>query len=139
LEAVGKLFRHTPTVRAAVAIGGPRYLWLTPDTRDWCFPPDGHPDSRVTAKALAHLGDQINAFVLGQFMEDGVDMKRLEPTENGVWEIRSYFNKPFLRVFGWFVLPKLFVAAQCKVRDDLEKNAWAKMGQYPSRDGSVSR
>jgi len=59
-------------------------------------------------------------------MEDGVDMKRLEPTENGVWEIRSYFNKPFLRVFGWFVLPKLFVAVQCKVRDDLEKRRGPK-------------
>jgi hypothetical protein len=68
----------------------------------------------------------MNAFVLGQFMEDGVDMRRLAPIENGVWEFRSYFNKPFLRVFGWFVLPKLFVAAHYKVRDDLEKTRGPK-------------
>jgi hypothetical protein len=126
LEAAGGLVRHRPTVRAADAIGGPRHLWLTPDTRDWCFPSAQHPDARVTDEALAQMGDRMNAFVFGQFMEDGIDMKRLEPVENGVWEIRSYFKKPFLRVFGWFVLPKLFVAAHCKVRHDLEETRGPK-------------
>ena len=68
----------------------------------------------------------MNAFVLGQFMEDGVDMKRLEPTENGVWESNRIFTSRLLRVFGWFVLPKVFVAAHCKVRDDLEKTRGPK-------------
>jgi hypothetical protein len=80
----------------------------------------------VTDEALAQMGQQLNAFVLGHYMEDGIDMRRLEPIENGVWEIRSYFKKPFLRVFGWFVLPTVFVAAHYEVRDDLEKRRGPK-------------
>jgi hypothetical protein len=50
-----------------------------------------------------------------------------DPADKGIWEIRSYSNKPFLRVFGWFVLPKWFVAAQYRFRADLEPtngNKW---------------
>jgi hypothetical protein len=65
---------------------------------------------------------QMNAFVWGQFMDwrDGIDIKRLDPHEKDVWEIKSHLKKPQLRVFGWFVLPKWFIATNYAVRDDLE-------------------
>jgi hypothetical protein len=54
-------------------------------------------------------------------MEYEVDIRRLCPDEVDVWEIKSHLKKPQLRVFGWFVLPKWFVAVHRAVRDDLEK------------------
>jgi hypothetical protein len=101
---------------------------MTPDTHRWCFPDDAHPDARISDAALAHLADQMNAFVWGQFMDwrDGVDIKRLDPHEKDIWEIKSHQKKPQLRVFGWFVLPKWFVATNYSVRDDLEPTSGPK-------------
>jgi hypothetical protein len=81
---------------------------MTPITFDWCFPQNAHPDARISDASLAHLADQMNAFVWGQFMDwnDGIDIKRLEPRDRDIWEIKSHL--------------KLFVATNCAVRDDLE-------------------
>ena len=68
----------------------------------------------------------MNAFVLGEFIEYAIDIRRLCPPKMDVWEIRSHLKKPQLRLFGWFVLPKLFVAAHPKVRADLEKSKGPK-------------
>jgi hypothetical protein len=69
----------------------------------------------------------LNAFVLGDFMDyGGVDMRRLCPDDKDIWEIKSHLKKPQLRVFGWFVLPKYFVAVHQVVRDDLEKKKGPK-------------
>jgi hypothetical protein len=54
-------------------------------------------------------------------MEYEVDMRRLCPQALDVWEIRSHVVKPQLRLFGWFVLPKLFVVVHGAVRDDLDE------------------
>jgi len=62
-------------------------------------------------------------------MEYGVDVRRLCPREVDVWEIKSLLVKQQLRVFGWFVLPKLFVAVRGAVRDDLEKIRGPKWDQ----------
>lgn len=116
------LVRYKPTIIRPDHADGPRQLWLTPETSKWCFPDDDHPDPRVSDKSLAHLGDQMNAFVRGEYMDyrDGVDIKRLKPEEKDIWELKSYLHKPQLRVFGWFPLPKWFVATNYAVRDDLE-------------------
>jgi len=122
LQETGALVPYKPFIQRPPHEQGPRSLWLTPETFDWCFPSDAHPDARITDASLAHLADQMNAFVWGQFVDyrDGIDMKRLEPHSEDIWEIRSHLKKPQLRLFGWFVLPKWFVATNFAVRDDLE-------------------
>ena len=129
LAKSGKLVPHEPTVPRDPHPQGPRSLWLTPDTRDWCFPAGAHPDARIRDEALANLATQMNAFALGEFMEYGIDIKRLCPKERDVWEIRSLLMKQQLRIFGWFVLPKLFVAVHQSVRSDLEKTRGQKWDQ----------
>jgi hypothetical protein len=129
VEASGKLVRYEPTVRKEPHPQGERHLWLTPDTRDWCFPGAAHPDTRIRNEALANLHSQMNAFVRGEFMEYGVDVRRLCPKEVDVWEIKSLLVKQQLRVFGWFVLPKLFVAVHGAVRGDLERSRGPKWDQ----------
>jgi hypothetical protein len=126
LESNGKLVPYEPTVVRRPHPHGPRRLWLTPDTAKWCFPAGPHPDGRIGDEALAHLHDQLNAFVWGDFMELGIDIRRLCPDETDVWEIKSHLKKPQLRLFGWFVLPKWFVAVHRAVRDDLEKKCGPK-------------
>lgn len=131
----GRLIPYRPTVARRPHPQGPRQLWLTPETYKWCQPPENHPDSRVTDDSLAHLGDQLNAFRLGEFMDyrDGIDIKRLSPDKRDIWEIKSHLKKPQLRIFGWFVLPKLFVAAHQALRDDLEKE------KGPKWDAAIER
>jgi hypothetical protein len=80
----------------------------------------------MTEKALAQIGNQFNAFVLGQFMQEGTDMTWLCPHDQYIWEIRSFLNRPFLRIFGFFVLPKQFVAAHYKFRNELERKRGPK-------------
>jgi hypothetical protein len=128
LVGAGRLVSYRPTVVRAPHPQGPRQLWLTPETYAWCSPAGNHPDSRVTDDSLAHLGDQLNAFVLGEFMDyrDCIDIRRLCPDERDIWEIKSHLKKPQLRVLGWFVLPKLFVGVHPVVRDDLEKKRGPK-------------
>jgi hypothetical protein len=121
LEKAGKLVRYEPTVPRDPHPQGPRNLWLTPATRGWCFPEGSHPDTRIKDEALASLHDQMNAFVRGDFLEHGIDIRRLCPQQRDVWEIKSLLTKRQLRVFGWFVLPKWFVAVHRAVRDHLEK------------------
>jgi hypothetical protein len=123
LTTDGLLVPYKKTVVRPDHPNGPRYLWLTPETWKWCFPIDDHPDRRIGNKSLAHLGDQMNAFVRGEYMDyrDGIDIKRLMPDGKDVWELKSYLHKPQLRVFGFFPLPKWFVATNFAVRDDLEK------------------
>ena len=122
LEKAGRLVRYRSTVARAPNLHGGRNLWLTPETYQLCCPTGDHPDSRVTDTSLAHLGDQMNAFVLGEYMEykDGDDIKRLCPDDRDIWEIKSYFAKPQLRLLGFFVVPKWFVASNFALRDDLE-------------------
>jgi hypothetical protein len=117
--------------------GGGRYLWLTQDTHKWCCPVDSHPDLRMTDEAIAQIGAQFNAFVLGDFMEDGTDMTWLCPHDRHIWEIRSYLNKPFLRVFGFFVLPKVFAAAHYKFRSDLERKCGPKWDAAITKTASI--
>ena len=121
LEANGTLVRYEPNVERDSHPQGPRCLWLAADTWNWCSPAGAHPDGRIRDESLAHLLDQLNAFVRGDFMEYGVDIRRLCPHETDVWEIRSHLKKPQLRLIGWFVLPKMFVAVRGAVRDDLER------------------
>jgi hypothetical protein len=116
-----KLVPYYSSVVRPVNPQGPRFLWLTPEAKEWCLPLEVHPDSRISDEALAHLGDQFNTFVAGDFMDyEGVDMRRLCPPTKDIWEIKSYLKKPQLRVLGWFALPKLFVASHFAVREDLE-------------------
>jgi hypothetical protein len=127
-----RLMPYQPTVVRAPHPQGPRFLWLAPGVHQWCFPADTHPDTRITDESLAHLGDQFNAFVCGEFMDykDGVDIRRLRPRERDIWEIRSHLKQPQLRVLGWFALPKLFVGTHNAVRDDLEESdgpKWEKI------------
>jgi hypothetical protein len=128
LELGGSLVPYQPLIKRPTHEQGPRFLWLTPQTSDWCFPENAHPDGRISDESLAHLADQLNSFVWGQFMDwkDGIDIKRLEPHEKDIWEIRSHLKKPQLRVFGWFALPKWFVATNCALRDDLEPKSGPK-------------
>jgi hypothetical protein len=126
LVKAGGLVPYQPTILRPVHAQGPRYLWLTPETHKWVLPDAAHPDPRIGDEPLSHLGDQLNAFVAGEFMENGLDIKRLCPPKNDIWTIRSHLKQPQLRVFGWFVLPKLFVAAHYAVRDDLEKGKGPK-------------
>jgi hypothetical protein len=126
LEARGALVRYKPTIPRDPHPQGSRSLWLTPDMWEWCCPAGAHADGRIRDESLAHLRDQLNAFVRGDFMEYEVDIRRLSPDEVDVWEIRSHLKKPQLRLIGWFVLPKMFVAVHGAVRDDLEKTRGPK-------------
>ena len=76
----------------------------------------------MTDASLTHLGEQMNAFVLGEFLDykDGTDIKRLCPDERDIWEIKSYFVKPQLRLLGFFAVPKWFIGTNFALRDDLE-------------------
>jgi hypothetical protein len=109
LDKAGLLVPHTSTVARAPNPQGGRRLWLTPETFQLCCPAGDHPDGRVTDASLTHLGEQMNAFVLGEFMDykDGIDIKRLCPDERDIWEIKSYFVKPQLRLLGFFAVPKM--------------------------------
>ena len=57
------------------------------------------------------------------------DIKQLDPADAEVWEFRSYAAKPYLRLFGSFVLPSHFLAVNFRVRDDLEETQGPKWGQ----------
>lgn len=133
LENAGRLVCHKQTVPRPVHPRGPRTLWMTPETYEWCFSEDERQDARIGDKPLAHLGDQFNAFIRGEFFEYEVDIRRLSPKEADIWEIRSYAHKPQLRVFGWFILPKMFVATNFAIRDDLEK------GSGPRWDAEIAK
>src|SRR4030081_3321814 len=63
LEAGRELVRYEPTIARDSHPQSPRQLWLTPETRNWCFPAGPHPDSRIRDESLANLHDQLNAFV----------------------------------------------------------------------------
>jgi hypothetical protein len=107
-----------------------------PDTWKWCCPAGPHPDSRIHDGSLTYLQYQLNAFVAGEFMEYGVDIKRLrqdgqgDPYNQDVWSIRSHLMQPQLRLIGWFALPKMFVAVQGAVRDDLDSPRWNSLIAY---------
>jgi len=122
LERDRALLPFEPLVKRPAHEQGARYLWLTPAAFDWCFPDNAHPDGRISGESLAHLEAQMSAFVRGEFVDwkDGIDIKRLDPPERDIWEIRSHLKKPQLRLFGWFALPKWFVATNYALRDDLE-------------------
>jgi hypothetical protein len=92
----------------------------------------------VTEECLAHLKDQLSAFVRGEFMDyHGGDMRRLCPEENDIWEIKAHLKKPQLRLLGWFVLPKWFVAVHPVVRNDLEKKKGTKWDAAIAKAESV--
>jgi len=91
----------------------------------------------MTDEALAQIGSQFNAFALGEYIEECIDMTWLCPHDQRIWDIRSYLNRPFLRVFGFFVLPKLFVGAHCALRSDLEKKCGPKWEAAIARTISI--
>jgi hypothetical protein len=100
---------------------------MCPDTYKWCHPKKAHPDSRISDHSLAELYAVLNAFVRGDPLVYGLDMKHLETKDPEVWEFRSYvLHKPFLRVFGCFYLPNYFLAVHHSNRDDLEEKRGPK-------------
>ena len=120
-EAVeGVLVEYHPTIPAAWG-HTPRRLWLLKAWYSWCFPDGDHPDSRILLTALAQVENQLNAFVRGRWMESQVDLTQLCPRSVEAWEIRTYIDQPYVRLFGWFPAPLVYVVAHCKLRDDLER------------------
>lgn len=114
---------HQPTIKAARG-PTPRRLWLVRSWHDWCFPGGDHPDNRISAEARSRAEAQLNAFVLGKWMENEIDLKQLDPPDAEAWEIRTYFGAPVLRLFGWFPEPLVYVVTNCAIRDDLEGPMW---------------
>jgi hypothetical protein len=119
LEQEGRLIGYVPTVIAGQD-GPPRQLWLTVDAHAWCFPKGKHPE-KIREMALAMASSQLNHFALGTTMIEDDDMKHLTPHSKEVWTIRSYLERPQLRLFGWFVQPRQFIVVHGKSRDDLER------------------
>src|SRR5687767_11625738 len=63
----------------------------------------------------------MNGFVFGEDLEYGLDIKRLDPPpDKDLWELRSYSERPYLRVIGSFALPRWFIGVAHSARDDLE-------------------
>lgn len=75
LHVEGTLVPYKPTIIKPDHPEGGRTLWLTPDTEMWCQPPGDHPDNRIDDETLAVVGDQLNAFARGDFMEMKVDIQ----------------------------------------------------------------
>ncbi len=133
LEAAGDLIKHKPTVKAPEPIS--RQLYLVPATHRWCFPSGKHPDKRVTEEAMAYAHHQLNSFILGRYLDDE-DFWRLKPEEEEVWEIKTHMN-PRIRLFGWFPLPKNFIVAHHKLRQDLELVNGPKWRAAMRRTGEI--
>lgn len=85
----------------------------------WVDPPGKHPED-VRNEALGYARELLNQFVLGKELIEGHDLKWLDPHDDEVWELRTYLNKPQLRLFGWFPAPNHFVVVHCKRRDALK-------------------
>jgi hypothetical protein len=131
------LLPHTSTVKSSSAFFAGRQLWLTKNAYDWCFPASSHPDGRIDDKSLAYLGNQMNAFVAGKYMEQGIDLTHLTPHGRETWEIRSYFQQPFLRLFGSFLLPRVLFATHGMVRGDLEPKSGPKWNAAIDKNCSI--
>ena len=71
------------------------------------------------------LGGMI---VVGSGNESSCFMKRLSPTKDEIWEIRSKDPKPQIRVFGRFAAQDVFVATHLVRRDELGNGSASKFG-----------
>jgi len=117
----GDLVEYRPTT-APIASVVPRRILLKKDICPSVVPVGEHPDPRVSLDAVDALQAVLNQFIHRvDAMLLGLDMKRLDPQSERVWEFRSYLRDPQLRLLGCFALENIFLGTAFRVRPDLEE------------------
>ena len=115
LEAGGHLHRYDAALESWEMPD--RYVTHTTDWDTWFE----QQLKQVAAKRGRNLSpyEQVEQilydFVTGRPMAYGVDYKKLEPIGQNVWELKT----PDVRVFGWLVRKRHFVAVCGDLKDNL--------------------
>ncbi|HYE70109.1 MAG TPA: hypothetical protein VD932_01125 [Aquabacterium sp.] len=84
--------------------------------------------ARVSSVRMARLVRDLDRFsngdrlgvVLDDRFENSCFMKRLSPSTDEIWEIRSRDPQPGLRIFGRFAEQDVFVAVNMAIRKELD-------------------
>ncbi len=99
-----------------------RMLWLTPALWDQI---DNEPRAHIASAKLGgrtpyeHMDSMFTDFRCGERALGHSEIKRMNPTSSGVWEM----HPPGLRVFGWCPEPHAFVAVSLAIVEDLKADS----------------
>jgi len=81
---------------------------------------DAYPASRGRIRIALDSFMEGDWKTIGFTKDCDCDLKRLQPPQNEIWNIRSLAPSPSVRVFGSFLEPDLFVVTNIAVRNDLK-------------------
>ncbi len=122
----GKLRLVTPRVPSDQTL---RKLYLTRELFDEA---NEEKESLSEIEMFQNLIADLEVFVTSNTIDPGY-LWCLEPTRDGIWEIRSTRQEPQIRVFGVFAAKDIFVGTHYKLREELgDKNSgqWRKEIRY---------
>jgi hypothetical protein len=98
-----------------------RHIFMSQEAWQQC-PPSGPSSIRsFRGLSLDQARADLEAFVVGDEIVEDEDLKRLQPKDKEVWEIRVIGNR-HVRLIGWFAAPDNFVITHCELRDKLKSD-----------------
>ena len=112
LVAGGKLRLVTPKVPSDRSL---RKLYLTRELFDKVYE---EKEGLSEIEMFANLIADLEVFVTSETIDPDY-LWCLEPSQDGIWEIRSKRQEPQIRVFGVFAAKNIFVGTHHKLRGDL--------------------
>ena len=108
----GKLRLVTPKVPSDRSL---RKLYLTKELFDKVYE---EKEGLSEIEMFANLIADLEVFVTSETIDLGY-LWCLEPSKDGIWEIRSTRQEPQIRVFGVFAAKNIFVGTHHKLRGEL--------------------
>lgn len=108
------------------------------DSKTWIDPQDADRYAKLEADFDRFISGDTISIGWNPFDKDpGAFMARVDPTDYGIWTIRSVAPKPGLRVLGAFCEIDVFIAMQVYARKDLggpKDRRWAA-----ARENAIAR
>lgn len=117
LQQRGEIFRFDPAL--AWNEFEDRRIFLLPPAREWIehvLPTLGS-TWNIEVSPEEQLDTLFFEFCSGQSLAVGGQFKKLNPVDNGMWELKT----SDLRVFGWFPSKDCFVATDCDDTDKIKR------------------
>lgn len=98
-----------------------RVAYMDPAANNWCFnstelgEPTPNPHSYARVRAI------LDEFCAGALILEGLHIRQIGGKKRNFWEIKTVPERYSVRIFGWFHIPRFFIVACCKYKNDVSK------------------
>ncbi|WP_169816644.1 hypothetical protein [Rhodovibrio salinarum] len=92
---------------------------MDPSAYEWCFSSQELGKDGPNEHSFQNVRALLDEWSAGSLLFEGAHVRRLAPKKNGIWELKTKPERHSVRLFGWFVQPKIILIVLAKFKNDV--------------------